>query len=650
MGVLAPLAQQSRQGTVRRDDHARVHKPVRKTRRLAFSVFGGQNDHNGTYGGRESRVIREVSGYEEQRRTGTPFRLEASSAGGDVFSNQESRVTERLRTGSLFSWLGSPRIVGFAVVLGVAAFVLGSISQLPQTDEPGACDTAGYLSMARTMKQRGGPLGLLVDCYTGAYREANRMPTYSALLSFLPFSRGLDVLTPAKAATMVMGAVGLLAAYLMARRLFGQGVALLAVALLAVNTAYQVQGSIIACEVLLAMWLCLGWGCIVLYLRGSLSFVWVGVVIALAYLAKANGLFLAPVALGALLWKERAGILRQKHAWWALLACLVIASPILVRNVRVFGSPLHNYNTKVLWMEEWYDNFSTDPQQSNPDWRSYVRRHTAGEMAARLGKGAFQQGIYAVVCAGQTNPLSQWLGWKAWPFGLLTFGLAAATLLRRRYWCAALPAFALSAIFFLFFSWYPVVDIRFIFPLTPIWLILAALGATVVVQWLRTARRLRLAPHHVAMCFGVALIVMGLVSSALLVARLPRPVPWYQLPDGYYELLSALRSRLASETRFALGPSHAYDYYWADLPGLDYKVPYVQSMAQFQAFIREHRIELVVVDYSIVYQRRGLFSGYFDEERRVLRVERIPEGWRCVAASDQPTPSWMLFDVSAVWR
>ena len=66
--------------------------------------------------------------------------------------------------------------------------------------------------------------------------------------------------------------------------------------------------------------------------------------------------------------------------------------------------------------------------------------------------------------------------------GLLLLLLAAVSFSSRQ----SRPAFLLGAgiflLFFLFFSWFPAKDIRFIYPLVPILLVLAANGAVVGIR------------------------------------------------------------------------------------------------------------------------------------------------------------------------
>ena len=125
-----------------------------------------------------------------------------------------------------------------------------------------------------------------------------------------------------------IGAAGVIVCGLAGRRLFGAAAGLLAAALLACNTSWLTQGTTVCCEPLFAALGAPGVG-----VHGAATCapgaagVWIGLFIGLAYMTKANGLFLLPVALGAFAWRERRRLWRSREAWAALLALVVVISP-----------------------------------------------------------------------------------------------------------------------------------------------------------------------------------------------------------------------------------------------------------------------------------------------------------------------------------
>ena len=143
------------------------------------------------------------------------------------------------------------------------------------------------------------------------------MPLYIALLSVLPVDR-LQGLGWAKLLTLGIGAAGVVVCGLVGRRLFGAAAGVLAAALLACNTAWLTQGTTVCCEPLFAIWVLLAWAFMVRYVRTGRGGAWIGLFIGLAYMTKANGLFLLPAALGAFAWRERRRLWRSREAWAAL--------------------------------------------------------------------------------------------------------------------------------------------------------------------------------------------------------------------------------------------------------------------------------------------------------------------------------------------
>ena len=149
----------------------------------------------------------------------------------------------------------------------VIAFVLAGLDKLHESDELAPYDTAAYLQQARLINETGGPLVLLARCFSGTYGHANRMPLYIVLLSLLPFGT-LKVLAWAKLFTLVLGGAGIVVLFFVARALFGRTVAALASAAMALNTAYLSHSTMVACEVMLAVWVTLAWFFITRLLQG----------------------------------------------------------------------------------------------------------------------------------------------------------------------------------------------------------------------------------------------------------------------------------------------------------------------------------------------------------------------------------------------
>jgi len=529
----------------------------------------------------------------------------------------------------------------FWLLVLMAITAIGAIPRLTEGDELFPLDTGAYLETARQVHETGGPLGLISQCFKGTYRQANRMPLYIAFLSTLRYE-ALAVLYHAKLMTLLLGVLGVAAAFYCARRLFGLPAAIVAGIAVAMNSAYLRYSSVVACEVLFALWVTLAWFCMARYLRGRGSFIWVGATIALAYLTKGSGIFLVPLALVVAVYRERASLYKAKAFWLGVLVFFLIIAPILVRNVRVYGSPFYNFNTRIVWLDSWEQRFSPDEEISAPTFKDYWKTHSLGQASGRLYKGAVQQGIYSVVAAGENTLFHEWLRLKVWPFGLAAILLALGSLWRRQDRYATVPGWLLIIGFSVFFAWYPVKDIRFVFPVLPVLLIMAARGAHVVLRRMSRIRfrKYRIAPKTIVFCFGLVAVTAGVVLGPVAHAERGALTP----PPGYFELLEFLRENSNPETVRMMGPSHAYQYPWtATVKGRQIPVPSLSSMEALQGFLDEKHVKHVVVDYSILSQRRGLFSGWFELRGERVEARRTPADWRRVFSSNPP--SVMVFEI-----
>ena len=362
-------------------------------------------------------------------------------------------------------------------------------------------------------------------------------------------------------------------------------------------------------------------------------------------MTKANGLFLLPVALGALAWRERRRLWRSREAWAALLALAVVISPDLVRNVRLYGSPLspsYSLNKGFIWVNHPDEMFATETHARAPTAGLFWRTHTLGQIAHRAATGLFQQGVYSVVAVGQTYPLNERLRLKAWPLGLLLLLLALTPFCSRSARPAAVLGWSIFSIFFLFFAWYPARDIRFIFPLVPILLILAARGLFPALRWAGRAVRRRTIPARRA-ALGTALL--------LACATIALAAPWqglrqdpragYRLPPGYEALRAWLHAHAAKNAPVMIGPSHAYSYFWdAGLDGCTVPVPWATADALLPA-MRAAGARYAVLDYSLLRDRPGL-REWVDVADDSVRMATLPAPWRVVFRDSADPPAFVV--------
>jgi uncharacterized protein (TIRG00374 family) len=532
--------------------------------------------------------------------------------------------------------------VCLAIIL--AAFILAGLDYLNRPGELSPLDTAGYLENARLIRESGGPIGWLAACFTGKYPTVNQMPLYLIILSGFSFQT-VNVLAWAKLITLCIGATGVLATYLIARELFGRAEAVFASAALAVNTAWLQHSSMVACESLLAIFVTLTWFYLVLYWRDRKFGAQIGASAALALLSKATAVLLLPVMAGVALAKERLKLYRSWQFWFGVLACVLVCLPLLVRNTLRFRSPFYSVTSagKVVMVDDWSEAW-TQEQKAPPGLAGYLRTHSVKQMATRLGKGATQEGIYFVVATGQTYLFNERLGRKAWPVGLLMLLLAAASLLKKEDRAASWIAAAIGAIFFLFFSWFLIKDIRFIVPLIPIILLLAARGARTLMEKYGRLLHAR-APGHALIAVGL-LIALGSGIAALAQPNVPgEPTRVQHLPPGYIELHDWMQRQFGPETVWMIGLGQEYRYFWGDpLPGRMLPVPGA-SFDHLLDVIEKEKVRYIILDYSTISGMPNTFGGRFEVLDNTLIPLNPPSNWVPLYQYPGPGPAYIIYSI-----
>ena len=367
----------------------------------------------------------------------------------------------------------------------LAAFGLLIARFLLLENNPDDDDQAAFLETAQAVAEDGGPARLLADLYAGRFAEANRHPLYIALLSMSPSFAAGQILSAALA-----GITLLLTSALCLWR-FGPATAGCYAVLLATNAAFYRFGTSVVCEIL------------VILLSGMIWLVWsrpaevetskhdparldvrvpargaaLGALLALLWLTKATGLLLTAIAAAWLVWR----MVRERFSRQWLLAAVcfglvwcVVASPLLVRNVRRFGSPFYNVNSKLLFADEYSDAVLESPLPTHVLAAEYWRTHSIAEIVLREVRGLVWESYILLRSLGPP-PLDDGRVLIGLGLGLMIIaGLASGRLAFR----AGRVALAWTAVFVPVFAWYVPVAAgeRFLMPLLVPLLVLAARG------------------------------------------------------------------------------------------------------------------------------------------------------------------------------
>ncbi len=223
-------------------------------------------------------------------------------------------------------------------------------------------------------------------------------------------------------------------------------------------------------------------------MTGLLCAALAGALLGLLYLTKGTGLLLSG---GYILWLvvawlwysptsgDAVGPRRSMrrlvpHIGVVGIAFLLVASPLLVRNVRRYGSPFYNINSLLLFADQYDDinGFLADGTTTRDAARQFFANHTVSDVVRREISGLVWETFIILRSLGPA-PLDD----SRVLFGLPLAGIAVLTMLSRRNAADGL-LLVWGVILWLMFAWYVPIAAseRFILPLLVPLLYLAAEG------------------------------------------------------------------------------------------------------------------------------------------------------------------------------
>jgi hypothetical protein len=211
-------------------------------------------------------------------------------------------------------------------------------------------DDVGFLDLANQAHEIGGPLALVKALFTGTWLEDNRNPLYVGVLSLVA-GRDHGFHLRARILNLLLGVLALLAWWRAARRRSGPAPALVVAAFLAASECFIDYSGRESCEPLLLLLWALAVSAILDGFSNPRRWVWAGVFAGLAQLDKGSGIFLVFCFGAALLFERGPSALRDPWAWGMGGGFVAAASPLLVRNLLAYGSPLHHWNNRLLFID-----------------------------------------------------------------------------------------------------------------------------------------------------------------------------------------------------------------------------------------------------------------------------------------------------------
>ena len=367
--------------------------------------------------------------------------------------------------------------------------------------------------------------------------------------------------------------------------------------------------------------------------------IWIlaGTSAGLAYLTKGSGLLL-PIAYALAVFRGAPKLVLTPRFWLFPLAFVLVASPLLVYNWQVFGSPIFNYNTAhVIWLdstEEQMIMFDKGP----PTMVSYLATHSLEDMLRRFLKGL-------VIVRGV-----EWV----WPF-LLTFVFIPKRWLAyfqappgKRLMVTVASTMVLT--FYLPFSWSAVVQrgIRYLLPIFPvIFLMLADVvvfyGARLVRWWWPLTRQERLTSLAMPGLLA-ALSVVWLVQLGYRDFQAPLAVDFEDQATA--EVYRLLDTPAFDGKRVLFGPSHEFTGTWLFRNDVAFPIiPPGVPAADFLPWLERTGIDYILANPEMVKRRRhsvGAYLTYSPSEG--VQIVRLEPAWEVIYRGPPP-PRYVLIRV-----
>jgi hypothetical protein len=510
-------------------------------------------------------------------------------------------------------------------------------------------DDVSYLRLGQEVRALGGPWRLLGALFDGTWTEANRHPLYLAVLGLLA---GTDpgYHRRAQLLSVLLGLAALLTIWWAIRRFLGRSVALVTLAYLACNGALLEHSAREACEGLLLIFWTLSlcdflrpepqtWR----FARGGL---WAG----LAFLTKGTGVLL-PLSAGLALVVHRGLRGRLRAAAAMAVAFGAIASPLLVRNLRVFGAPFYNSNNRLMWntgLPDFAESFAPDAERLLPhSFTEYLAHTSPSAVLGRFATGAAETAFHLLDALALASPRPG----GAWHILWLVLGLAvAAAGLRelwrlRQSWCGTFALCHLLTVTGFLVVYNAVAgSSRYFLPVVPL---LVAPAARAWLGWVEGARRAWLRGST------VAVLPLAAMTTVLLDRTPTTPPPGFAAAQSWLVAQVRPGETYAIDSRTQLQPE------WL-MPGRNQLVTSASwqfrpvGSARLLSFFRASGARYLVVDGG---SRSGFLPGHAPEPRYFF-YDRVPvladgslplTGWpeplRIVYAGAEQPRRWLVLEL-----
>ena len=358
-----------------------------------------------------------------------------------------------------------PVSVWLAAIMLSGLMAAGGLREAGRTSVHGIThyDQGRYVGAVFACQRLGwpAPTCTLATMLNGRYREDKQHPAYLWLLS--TFMRDdMRYFYIAQIVTLAVGCLVPAVACVLVARVYGAAVGVLTGLLLAVNRTLIRHCCLLNCEGLLVLCALLSWYSA---LRGfgavgprragrlpgrsqSVAFLCAGAFAGLAWLVKGSGAFLVVAFVCACLSAYGRATAKRPAFWLYFAGFIAVASPLMTRNVVVYGWPLHNWNTPRMWLDGWREANAWGADTSGLGPLFLLERHGFGGVWRRLCTGVRDE--FWCLREGVSIRLPLRMAVR----GRVVLGVAIMALVLDPHRDRRVFQISCLAVFFAFFSWF----------------------------------------------------------------------------------------------------------------------------------------------------------------------------------------------------
>ncbi len=545
------------------------------------------------------------------------------------------------------------------VILLCLNFLLLGIDGINMASNPEAWDTTAYLGEANFIKNQGGVSNFFSLCITGNYKQANQHPLYILLLT--PFaSTDISFFINAKIISTIIGVVFLLLFYSLAKKMFGDLIASISVFALILNLLFVEWTTLVACESLLILFSFLCMYFVIEGFNNNKYWIHAGVFAGLAYLTKGTSIFLLPgFGLSALV-VYKFKILKNKYFWSFFFLFMLIASPLLIRNVIVYQNPFFNVNNYIITygIESLKENryVTFDPNEGATLWKfdkseidsSKTKSQTDSsnkflDLVQKMGKGMLAEiGPFFY----SFNIFEQYFsGYLYAIFGVILVLFFIVGLLRNKNRGGKIYFLSTLLLFMVLLSFNPI-D-RYFLPLVPFIWIYIAFGILTILDFINKWIFLKDQKFNLMSYIPHVLILVLLMYLGFVIAKktLANPLNSVEFSESRLDLLNWLRKNLQEDEMYTLGPN----FNWQLKTGIWILAPdnvQTGSLSKFQSFLKKHNVTYVIMVPQRLEDMAGIRENFGADPNEGLTELKPITNWSLVYKDPQKPVDFLVYKLT----